>query len=336
MPSIPKSEGVHMLVNTLASRHSNQMPLRELAQHFEASQRTIKRWAATANQLFDNGGTEPLIKRVRCNGGVSLRLTYEPLSISPHLFHYAAVYLATRQLEALGEVGLRESGSQVLDALAEAPNGADLDLQRLRRAVHYLPFGPKQYSDTQNDMLDTLLFSSLYKYRVEATYRALGREPRALRLDPYTIVVYRDGLYVVGRHGREDHHRIGVFALDRFASVERTNETFEIPDDYTPEAYFSEGIGIWRGTDCEDVRLALTESAARNARERSWPGFSHWTTRPDGRYELALEIPVTPEVKAWIASWGPTIEVLEPAWLRDEMIEQLEATLQQYTAARAR
>jgi len=39
---------------------------------------------------------------------------------------------------------------------------------------------------------------------------------------------------------------------------------------------------------------------------------------------------VTPEVVAWLLSWGPQLEVLEPEVLRDEIAERYRNALEIY------
>jgi len=164
-----------------------------------------------------------------------------------------------------------------------------------------------------------------YRTRADWEYRC--------RFEPWTVVLYRDALFV---HGRQDGAGDGggerLLAIDRIqeASLLR-GERFAVPEDYDPEAWFEGQLGLWQdGGEPERVRIAFAGTAGRSARERRWPGQVGWTDAADGRSVLELNIPVTPEVLTWVLTWGADAEVLGPASLRAGVQEVLERAAARY------
>ena len=61
-------------------------------------------------------------------------------------------------------------------------------------------------------------------------------------LEPYSVVTYRQGLYLFARDVNADI--IKTFAIDRFQGFRRQSDTYEIPDDYHPENVLKMHLGL--------------------------------------------------------------------------------------------
>lgn len=48
-------------------------------------------------------------------------------------------------------------------------------------------------------------------------------------------------------------------------------------------------------------------------KERTWPRDTRSGEAADGRYRLALDIRISPEVVAWLLGYGASAEVVGPA-----------------------
>jgi CRISPR-associated endonuclease/helicase Cas3 len=61
-------------------------------------------------------------------------------------------------------------------------------------------------------------------------------------------------------------------------------------------------------------------AATRRVRESVGHQSAERRDLPTGGCELTLEVSEVMEMVPWIRSWGPQVEVLEPAWLREQML----------------
>lgn len=53
---------------------------------------------------------------------------------------------------------------------------------------------------------------------------------------------------------------------------------------------------------------------------------------PDGSIEISFEVCGITEMKTWIIQWADTVEVLEPGWLREDMVRIARSILEIYQA----
>jgi len=53
--------------------------------------------------------------------------------------------------------------------------------------------------------------------------------------EPYTLVMYRGGLYLIGHS--KPVRKVLTLAVERIRSAERLTEKFDYPRTYTPEKY---------------------------------------------------------------------------------------------------
>ena len=166
------------------------------------------------------------------------------------------------------------------------------------------------------------------------TYESLSRgTAKQLSLAPYTLVMYRDAFYLQARLASKPDGDLRLYSLDRMKAVTfDRSETFSIPDDYDPSARFGDKLGVWTNPNAkvERIEIAFDATVVRVIQERQWAGFVELLEMDDGRWKLALELPVTPEVRVWVLTWGQHAEVLAPASLRQEVAMELAAASARY------
>ncbi|GEM_PF-1855058 len=336
-PSYEATVQVMRMVQLLERSHGRALPLNKLASTLGVHRRTVARWAKALEEGVDDERGGPLVRRERRGGEAWVQLGGKAPSVGGTVFQYAAVRLATGAL-AGDEGSLMADGAEDVLARLGGEGGwrAEAVLERVETAFHYLPFGPKDHRASE-DTLDVLVRALLRQQRVVVHYAgASGGKAWTYRLDPLTLVLYRDGFYLLAmRHmtGRlAGESALRTYSVDRIRSVELLKaERFELPEGYTPESVFAEGLGIFEGYGpVEQLRLAFEPTAAVVARERRWPGLVGWSELDDGRAVMEVALPVTPEVVSWVVSWGAAVEVLGCASLREAVVEVLTGAIARY------
>ncbi|MBI5486078.1 MAG: WYL domain-containing transcriptional regulator [Deltaproteobacteria bacterium] len=165
---------------------------------------------------------------------------------------------------------------------------------------------------------------------LEAEYRPVhlgGRKTRKYRLKPLTIFQAQGGLYVAAMAG--DHEAPARFALDRFESVEVTDEVFELPRGFSPESLVAQGFGVFDG-DPIDIRVRFSAEVAPVVRERRWHPTQTVADNPDGTIDIRFRAGGWPEIRAWVLRYGRHAELIEPAERRVEIEEELTGALDCY------
>src|SRR5207249_2242479 len=111
-------------------------------------------------------------------------------------------------------------------------------------------------------------------------YAGLWLEGHVHEFDPYTLTMYRGGLYLIGR----SHHyrKIVYLAVERIRSAERLPERFEYPRRYSPARHTEGTFGIVDGPETEvKLELLSPETVALLASRRLHP-TQRFERRGDG------------------------------------------------------
>lgn len=216
------------------------------------------------------------------------------------------------------------------------------------RFVYVPDGGTKNYSD-KGEVLDALRNAVLSRRVVRYTYApASGREERGL-LAPYAMVIYRQGLYVVGRRlsRLDDATRppssgnapTPPLAVERFTTVEvvSARRSYEVPSDLNLDRMFQGAFGMFIGGGGEPQRVVIEFSRAKRAHVlgRTWHATQKVEALPDGRVRLEFMLNDIVEVVSWVMSWGPHARVLEPVQLFERVAREHADAAEWYASRRA-
>ena len=226
-------------------------------------------------------------------------------------------YFALSVFQFLDGTVVKEGVTDLWDRFQRSVPGAQrARLADFRRKFYAVPHAMKDYHafDVQ---LDAIVFCLANNRKMRIAYGGLLGDGKVHEFEPYTLMMYRGGLYLLGRSHRGG--RILTLAVERMRHVDRLDERFEYPAGYTPERY-SEGIlGIIEGPETAVV-LAINDAPTRAYLEsRRIHPTQEFRTRRDGRTVLSMTVRGTDELKYWILGFGPHLEVLRPALLRAEV-----------------
>jgi len=209
-----------------------------------------------------------------------------------------------------------------------APELADY-LARLGESFRVLPGPHKTYAhlrETIQLLNDAVLESRTVRmrYRTGRTGAVSTRD-----LDPYRVWYRSGGLYVVGFDHKSEEMR--TFAVERIRALEATGRRFERDAGFDFDTYIGASFGVI-AEPATRVRILFERRWATYVEERTWHESQRLTRRAGGRLELEMEVGGNAELRTWILSFGSGAEVLEPAALRDEVVVELGAALERYTA----
>lgn len=155
---------------------------------------------------------------------------------------------------------------------------------------------------------------------LEMTYLTYWREDEYTTfLQPYFLKVFNQRWYVIGKTARHPEE-LRVYALDRIKSLSPTETRFKIPKAFSQEEHYRNFFGVFHTqAELEKVLLKATDNQQRFL--RSLPLHSSQIEVETHEEYSLFEYRIVPtlDFQQEIFSKGPTVEVLEPQWLRDEM-----------------
>lgn len=134
-------------------------------------------------------------------------------------------------------------------------------------------------------------------------------EPAEFGLCPYAILISSGKTYVVGHC--EEEGAVRVFRLDRVLEAVPREETFEVPPDFNPAGYISDGGRVYRAD--REIEAVV----------RYTPGVARWVVEKgpverceDGRVVVRYRVADPRWLVRHVLRYGPEAEVLEPEEIR--------------------
>ena len=176
--------------------------------------------------------------------------------------------------------------------------------------------------------LDIIIRAIRTDHRLRIGYKKFQAEGYEKVVCPYALKLFRQRWYLLALN---DEDQMRIYALDRVIMVELTDETFEMPKDFSPQAYFSEYFGVLTN----DTPLAHVI-----VRAHKWmPNYlrtlplhhsqRELTSTPDYT-DFSYDIRPTSDFLGELLRHSEGIEVLEPLDLREKMRQMIVETLKNY------
>jgi len=202
-------------------------------------------------------------------------------------------------------------------------------LAGLKHKFYAIPFVEKQYRHLDKT-IDKILRGLIPQKRLRIDYGGTRGEGRVHIFAPYTLAVYRGGLYLIGRSDR--HKEIIYLAVERILAVELTKEDFEYPARYSPSRHHRGVFGIIGGEPTRVELLLMDRETAALMRARRLNLGESFHPRKDGTTLLTMRARGIDELANWVLSFGPHVQVLRPAALRERVARDLRAASELYEA----
>jgi len=259
-----------------------------------------------------------------------------------------SLFLSRRVFDFLEGTGFKEDLDDVFRQLEVTLKRQDAQIVRhLDRKIFDVNEAPRIYKDRVEDVGE-ILTALVREERLQMTHvsttsssdataapaagssRRPPRRPRQILLDPYTLLVYKKGLYLVGYSHR--HQAIRTFAFDGIREVDwLRGESFEYPDDYHPSQLIEGAFGLIGG-EPQRVRIRFSRNVARYIERSLWhPSQKIRKLRgKGGATELTMDVALTVELTSWILGFGRDASVNEPPELREIIMAEVQHMMRDY------
>ncbi len=217
---------------------------------------------------------------------------------------------------------------RALDKIATSLPDATLS-EHMARAADLIRAKPLRQIYIQ--ILETLTRAWADRHIVRISYWASDRpEPQERVIAPYFLEVSRTepASYVVAHD--QLRNAIRTFKLERIQSAELLTERYTIPENFDIYKWLESSWGIMTEDEVE-VKLRFTASVARRIHESVWHHSQVLEDLPNGGCMMTIRVGGIREIKNWIMTWGPDVEVVAPDALRKQVAEDSRRTAEQYT-----
>jgi predicted DNA-binding transcriptional regulator YafY len=307
---------LHDVIRLLEARYG--ATVEELAEETGVDRRTVYR---DLRAIRDAG--YPLVTEATDDGKALYRFLTGFRKIPPITFslpELMTLYLSRGQLAFLQGTPFQDDLDAIFGRIRSSlPPRSVAHLERIAQAAAPRFQGARDYHG-KREVLERLREALLFQYRCTIRYAPPRRDPEEYRVDPYTLLFYNGALYLGGyAHNRQ---ALRLFLVDRLQEVAVSRERFEVPESFRPEDLTGSAFGLIDGEPLA-VRVRFAPQVAHLIRERTWHPGQTVEEAPDGSLLLAFSAAGEKEILAWLYSYLPHVEVLEPASLREAFLKGL-------------
>ncbi len=159
---------------------------------------------------------------------------------------------------------------------------------------------------------------------VELTYQSFWNSTAStFEVAPYCVKVFRQRWYVVARSLSDE--RLRVYSLDRIHELRTTENSFTLPENFDPQAYFADSFGVVVDEKCAVERVKIRVQGIQRQYIRTLPLHASQkeveTTEDVSVFEFHLRptLDFQQELLTHAVNAEGDIEVLEPQWLREHI-----------------
>jgi predicted DNA-binding transcriptional regulator YafY len=297
----------------------------------DITERTLLRYVAACRDKLRDSMGRPMIEVVQRGPRRYLRLNSSSRSADSNPYRAASLYFTLTLLRFLEGTVMKESIEDLWERnFGNLPPHEQDQIKEFERKFYTVPYAPKSYHD-YDDQLDVILRALIGQNLIRVDYVGLAGEGKRHDFEPYTLVAYRGGLYVLGLSRL--YQKVIYLAVERIGTAEfildhdNKRVRFTYPRGYHPEKHLNGTFGLIEGPET-DVELLLLGDTEAYLRPRTIHPSQKFRRRGDGKTVLSLRVRGTTELRNFILSLGPWVKVLKPSALRNEI-----ATLARQSAA---
>lgn len=197
----------------------------------------------------------------------------------------------------------------------------------------YIPEAPKNYRKLK-DQIYEIYDGILRSYTLQFQYDG-GTTPGPRRVEPYALVLYQNGLYVVGRDVQKNADR--TFAVERMKRVRVVaNAPFKRDPNFNVSKLFEGAFGIFGGgSERIHVAVDFVQRLAPVVEPREWHPSQKISHLPEGGIRVEFDVTSLTEVVGWVLRWGAGAVVRAPEELRRRVQDEQRKALARYDEASA-
>jgi len=188
--------------------------------------------------------------------------------------------------------------------------------------------GATSRNENINKTITTINEAIAARKRVMIRYFTMSRGETSDRIvAPYTIWFFDGAFYLVGYcHQRRS---IRMFALDRMHRIIVQEDSYDMPADFNIDDFMQHSFGVFHGEPVA-VTIWFAAEIAGYICEKKWHASQRIEKNPDGSILFTVEVAGTDEIKHWVLQWGSRAEIIQPAFLRQEIRQEIDRLRKQY------
>jgi predicted DNA-binding transcriptional regulator YafY len=330
-PTYPAATNLLSLTRMLLESYYGVISFNEITERLEISDKTLKRYLGVMEYAFGD------LIAVRTGAELGRQpeneryLEFKRYALESRTgYQLAPLYLSRFFMSFLEGTLLDESFSEAValfESAVEHPPSS-VRVGDFANKFFAISHGPKSYAE-HDETIETILQGLVKQNPLLLVYRKPGAAGKEYRVEPLTLLMYKQGLYLIASNPEWD--RPHFFAVERIREISRLkDESFDYPSDYSPQELCRGSFGIFVGEEV-DVVIRFSPTVPREyIVTRRWHKSQTVEETDDGSLILRMRVSGLPELAPWVLSFGGSAEVLEPESLRNEVVQEAQRLMDVY------
>lgn len=300
-------------------QNNGKMKIEEIARELEVSNRQVQEYKSELEQagIFINSQSGKY-------GGYSIA----PGSI------YLSIPVRDMDLSILDRVSdfLTKSNNMYSDEYKNSINRIKSNFKKreyIDEQVKYFYIYPGSSVNKEKEIKLCEQISDAYsmKKKIGIGYKSIKSGESERVLHPYGIYNYEGDTYLIAYC--ENRKEVRDFKLCRISKLNIMDEKYKIDKDFDIHEYTKNSIGNFKGEEIE-IHLIIREPFATIVSEKRWSSKQSIKELSDGSIEFRARMMGYEQMKSWILGMGPSVTVLEPQKLVDDVKEDIKKMMSTY------
>ena len=205
-------------------------------------------------------------------------------------------------------------------------------LNELEQMVHISGAFPADPAKSEV-MIQEILRALRQRKRIRLSYlRTYDGAITERVVEPHGLLCRLNNWYLTGWCMKRRQRRVFLLLNIKDLTV-LENSSYRLPPGFSLKEAYQNVWGTWtedESGELERVRLRVRAGPAERFRHNLFHESQCTEELADGALEVTYRLAAAQEMIPWLMSWGDAIEVLEPAWLREELVKSLQEAVHCY------
>ena len=300
-------------------QNNGKMKIEEIARELEVSNRQVQEYKSELEQagIFINSQSGK----------------YGGYSIAPGS-RYLSIPVRDMDLSILDRVSdfLTKSNNMYSDEYKNSINRIKSNFKKreyIDEEVKYFYIYPGSSVNKEKEIKLCEQISDAYsmKNKIEIGYKSIKSGESERVLHPYGIYNYEGDTYLIAYC--EKRKEVRDFKLCRISKLNIMDEKYKIDEKFDIHEYTKNSIGNFKGEEL-DIHLIIREPFSTIVSEKRWSSKQSIKELSDGSIDFKARMMGYEQIKSWILGMGPSVTVLEPQKLVDDVKEDIKKMMSTY------
>lgn len=170
--------------------------------------------------------------------------------------------------------------------------------------------------------------------KIKLRYKSKIKESTFESINIYGFCLAKESYYMLVSNSYYDNsvnkNNKFLLRLDRIISFEILDETYKIEKNFSIDEYFKYAFEVECGIEIFYFKLEFYNEGIFNAKERIWFEEQKVYSCAD-KVIFEGRTSSKKELKKWILGYGSNVKVIEPIWLKEEIIKEIKKSINLYT-----